>query len=173
MEEADMLSDRIAIMAGGSLSAVGTSLELKARYGAGYTLSVLTNEAASGAPDPNERSSSEEAGESTHLHQWLGPQPTFPPPFRPALPFKVTFFMSSSSSSSPSSPFVSLFFFLFSLFFLLPLLPFPLLPHPPLLVLMGIVHPSSWLSSPRVGSRYLSRSVTPPPLLQVTPWSAW
>lgn len=35
MEEADILADRIAIMAEGQLAAVGTSLELKAQYGVG------------------------------------------------------------------------------------------------------------------------------------------
>ena len=35
MEEADILADRIAIMAEGQLAAVGTSLQLKAQYGVG------------------------------------------------------------------------------------------------------------------------------------------
>jgi len=42
MEEADILSDRIAIMADGHLAALGSSLELKSAYGAGYTLVMLT-----------------------------------------------------------------------------------------------------------------------------------
>lgn len=42
MEEADILADRIAIMAEGQLAAVGTSLELKAQYGAGYA-SLVNN----------------------------------------------------------------------------------------------------------------------------------
>ncbi|GLC34108.1 hypothetical protein PLESTB_000838300 [Pleodorina starrii] len=40
MEEADILGDRIAIMARGKLRCVGTSLRLKQRFGSGYTLSV-------------------------------------------------------------------------------------------------------------------------------------
>jgi len=40
MDEADVLGDRIAIMANGKLCAEGTSLELKQEYGDGYTLVV-------------------------------------------------------------------------------------------------------------------------------------
>ena len=36
MEEADVLADRIAIMANGRLRCCGTPLFLKAKYGAGY-----------------------------------------------------------------------------------------------------------------------------------------
>ena len=36
MEEADILGDRIAIMARGRLRAIGSSIRLKARYGSGY-----------------------------------------------------------------------------------------------------------------------------------------
>lgn len=46
MEEADVLSDRIAIMASGQLAAVGSSMALKSEFGAGYTLSVLTRPSA-------------------------------------------------------------------------------------------------------------------------------
>lgn len=35
MEEADILGDRIAIMARGELKAIGTSLRLKQKFGAG------------------------------------------------------------------------------------------------------------------------------------------
>jgi hypothetical protein len=41
MEEADLIADRIAIMACGRLVAEGTPLDLKSRYGVGYTLTVL------------------------------------------------------------------------------------------------------------------------------------
>ena len=41
MEEADRLSDRIAIMASGRLQCCGSSLFLKRTYGAGYSLDVL------------------------------------------------------------------------------------------------------------------------------------
>ncbi|KAL4853959.1 ATP-binding cassette sub-family A member 3 [Chlorella vulgaris] len=40
MEEADLLADGIAIMSHGRLAALGTSLELKAQFGVGYTLTV-------------------------------------------------------------------------------------------------------------------------------------
>ncbi len=42
MEEADILGDKIAIMAGGRLQCVGSSLHLKQKYGAGYTVTVGT-----------------------------------------------------------------------------------------------------------------------------------
>ncbi|GBF94218.1 hypothetical protein Rsub_06488 [Raphidocelis subcapitata] len=41
MEEADALADRIAIVSGGRLAAEGSPLELKARHGVGYTLTVV------------------------------------------------------------------------------------------------------------------------------------
>jgi len=41
MEEADILGEKIGIMAGGSLKAVGDSLHLKNRFGSGYRLSVV------------------------------------------------------------------------------------------------------------------------------------
>lgn len=41
MEEADALGDRVAIMAGGQLQAVGDPLALKSRYGQGYRLSLV------------------------------------------------------------------------------------------------------------------------------------
>jgi len=50
MEEADILSDRIAIMAKGRLRCIGTSIRLKSRFGTGYiaTVSFLGN-----TPGPN------------------------------------------------------------------------------------------------------------------------
>ncbi|GAB4821282.1 hypothetical protein N2152v2_008328 [Parachlorella kessleri] len=44
MEEADLLADRIAIMAEGRLAAEGTSLDLKSRYGVGYTLTLARSQ---------------------------------------------------------------------------------------------------------------------------------
>ncbi len=43
MEEADYLSDRIAIMARGKLKCVGNSLHLKSKYGAGYSITLVAN----------------------------------------------------------------------------------------------------------------------------------
>lgn len=40
MEEADILSDRIAIMAKGRLRCIGTSIRLKSRFGTGYITNV-------------------------------------------------------------------------------------------------------------------------------------
>lgn len=40
MEEADILGDRIGIMARGRLRCIGTSLRLKARFGSGYRVSI-------------------------------------------------------------------------------------------------------------------------------------
>ena len=42
MEEADVLCDRLAIMAGGELQCIGRSWQLKRRFGKGYTLGVTT-----------------------------------------------------------------------------------------------------------------------------------
>ncbi|KAJ3401842.1 ATP-binding cassette sub- A member 1 [Chytriomyces hyalinus] len=46
MEEADVLGDRIAIMAHGQLSAIGNSISLKNKFGAGYRISVITSNPA-------------------------------------------------------------------------------------------------------------------------------
>jgi ABC-type multidrug transport system ATPase subunit len=43
MEEADVLGDRIAIMAHGQLCAIGTSMQLKTRFGNGYRVSIVTD----------------------------------------------------------------------------------------------------------------------------------
>ncbi|KIH60669.1 ABC transporter, ATP-binding protein [Ancylostoma duodenale] len=40
MDEADILSDRIAIMSEGTLKAVGTPMSLKSEYGDGYKLTM-------------------------------------------------------------------------------------------------------------------------------------
>ncbi|KAJ3054920.1 ATP-binding cassette sub- A member 1 [Rhizophlyctis rosea] len=45
MEEADVLGDRIAIMAHGRLRAIGNSITLKNKYGAGYRISIVTDPA--------------------------------------------------------------------------------------------------------------------------------
>ncbi|EGR29336.1 hypothetical protein IMG5_158040 [Ichthyophthirius multifiliis] len=44
MEEADVLSDRIIVMANGQLKALGTSLFLKNQFGDGYTIDIKFNE---------------------------------------------------------------------------------------------------------------------------------
>jgi ABC-type multidrug transport system ATPase subunit len=40
MEEADILGDRIAIMARGRIRCIGTPIRLKTRFGAGYVVNV-------------------------------------------------------------------------------------------------------------------------------------
>ncbi|KAJ3381664.1 ATP-binding cassette sub- A member 1 [Lobulomyces angularis] len=42
MEEADVLGDRIAIMAHGSVKAIGNSITLKEKFGAGYRMNLIT-----------------------------------------------------------------------------------------------------------------------------------
>jgi ABC-type multidrug transport system ATPase subunit len=41
MDEADILGDRIAIMASGKLTALGSSIFLKTKFGTGYTLTIV------------------------------------------------------------------------------------------------------------------------------------
>jgi ABC-type multidrug transport system ATPase subunit len=54
MDEAELLSDRIAVMKEGKLQCCGSALFLKARFGLGYNLTVVL--------EPSESSSDEEAG---------------------------------------------------------------------------------------------------------------
>ena len=51
MEEADLLADKIAIMAEGDLAAVGTSMDLKQRFGVGYRLTVVKQTEAESSSD--------------------------------------------------------------------------------------------------------------------------
>lgn len=41
LQQADVLCDRIAILADGRLAALGSSLDLKTQFGVGYTLTVV------------------------------------------------------------------------------------------------------------------------------------
>ncbi|KAJ0412877.1 hypothetical protein ATCC90586_002507 [Pythium insidiosum] len=50
MDEADILGDRIAILAEGRVRCCGSSLFLKNRFGAGYTLTIVHGDAAHAAP---------------------------------------------------------------------------------------------------------------------------
>jgi ATP-binding cassette subfamily A (ABC1) protein 3 len=43
MDEADYLGDRIAIMSGGRLVALGSNVYLKNKYGVGYNLTFVKN----------------------------------------------------------------------------------------------------------------------------------
>ena len=44
MEEADVLGDRIAIMAHGAVRAIGNSITLKEKFGAGYRINLIIEE---------------------------------------------------------------------------------------------------------------------------------
>lgn len=44
MEEAEMLGDRVAVMSGGKLSCIGSSLHLKNKFGGGFRLSVVVSD---------------------------------------------------------------------------------------------------------------------------------
>ena len=46
MEEADLLGDRVAVLASGKLRCVGNALALKRRYGQGYRLHLVASDAA-------------------------------------------------------------------------------------------------------------------------------
>ncbi|GMP33516.1 hypothetical protein CsSME_00006800 [Camellia sinensis var. sinensis] len=50
MEEADILSDRIGIMAKGRLRCIGTSIRLKSRFGTGFISNISFAGAANGTP---------------------------------------------------------------------------------------------------------------------------
>ena len=49
MDEADLLADRIAVMSQGQLRCNGSSLFLKARFGLGYTLTMVVTDGKSSA----------------------------------------------------------------------------------------------------------------------------
>lgn len=50
MEEADILSDRIGIMAKGRLRCIGTSIRLKSQFGTGFIANVSFSESNKGTP---------------------------------------------------------------------------------------------------------------------------
>ena len=54
MEEADILSDRIAIMAKGRLRCIGTSIRLKSRFGTGFIAHVSFTGSTNGNTHPND-----------------------------------------------------------------------------------------------------------------------
>ena len=58
MDEADVLADRIAVMAAGKLTCCGSTLFLKARFGLGYSLTMVRASS----------SSSEELAAAVHRH---------------------------------------------------------------------------------------------------------
>ena len=52
MDEADVVSDRIAVMSAGRLRCCGSSLFLKARFGLGYTLTMVVADGGASAAPP-------------------------------------------------------------------------------------------------------------------------
>ena len=50
MDEADILGDRIGIMTGGKMTALGSSMFLKSRFGMGYVMTIVKSN-----PAPNDR----------------------------------------------------------------------------------------------------------------------
>nr|XP_027125264.1 ABC transporter A family member 2-like [Coffea arabica] len=54
MEEADILSDRIGIMAKGRLRCIGTSIRLKSKFGTGFVASISFSGATYGTPNNRE-----------------------------------------------------------------------------------------------------------------------
>lgn len=69
MEEADILGDRIAIMARGSLRCIGSSLRLKNKFGAGYCISVniLPTRSSASALELSEKASKVKGFFKSHL----------------------------------------------------------------------------------------------------------
>ncbi|CAN0901620.1 ABC transporter A family member 2 [Linum grandiflorum] len=61
MEEADVLGDRISIMAKGRLRCIGTSIRLKSRFGTGFVTNVSFGEMAGGHNSPIDSSAKHEA----------------------------------------------------------------------------------------------------------------
>lgn len=57
MDEADLLGDRIAVVANGKLRCCGSSLFLKTRFGNGYYLTLVKSYAYSSLVSPEQRNS--------------------------------------------------------------------------------------------------------------------
>ncbi|XP_042947784.1 ABC transporter A family member 2-like isoform X1 [Carya illinoinensis] len=68
MEEADILSDRIGIMAKGRLRCIGTSIRLKSRFGTGFIANISFLGSKNGQTPPT-HSPSNEAADSTIHHE--------------------------------------------------------------------------------------------------------
>ncbi|XP_024541685.1 ABC transporter A family member 2 [Selaginella moellendorffii] len=76
MEEADVLADRIAIMAKGKLQCIGSSIHLKSKYGTGYKISVGVENGFSGsAAEVEEEERVKRAGIKAYFHEHLNLAP--------------------------------------------------------------------------------------------------
>ncbi|KAJ8624155.1 hypothetical protein MRB53_032685 [Persea americana] len=99
MDEADVLGDRIAIMANGSLRCCGSSLFLKHRYGVGYTLTLVkTSPTASVAADIVHR----HVPSATHLSD-VGTEVSFRLPLASSSTFESMFREIESCIRRPST----------------------------------------------------------------------
>lgn len=67
MDEADLLGDRIAIMAEGQLRCVGSSLFLKKTYGVGYQLTIIKNS----GDDSVTLGKADEVNETDDFEKWV------------------------------------------------------------------------------------------------------
>lgn len=74
MEEADILGDRIAIMARGQLRCLGTSLRLKQKFGSGYQIAVSVSP-GTGAPPSLEDLARRSAAVKKFFYEGLGLEP--------------------------------------------------------------------------------------------------
>lgn len=95
MEEADWLADDIVVMAAGRVAAQGSALDLKSRYGAGYSLTLVLQPSA--AAEIARQSNRDEA---TAAAAALGPAPPLPPPTTAQTPLAPGAQQSASSSST-------------------------------------------------------------------------
>ncbi|KAG2679192.1 hypothetical protein I3760_11G039700 [Carya illinoinensis] len=66
MEEADILSDRIGIMAKGRLRCIGTSIRLKSRFGTGFIANISFLGSKNGQTPPTHSPSNEAAASTIH-----------------------------------------------------------------------------------------------------------
>ena len=74
MDEADVLGDRVAVMSRGRLRAYGSPLWLKAKFGAGYRLTITTKHPIAEAAAP--KGSRKQAGSLSALVERFVPNAT-------------------------------------------------------------------------------------------------
>ena len=92
MDEADILADRIAIMNGGRLTCVGSSLFLKQQFGVGYTLTILLDNIGATESSAVRRLVAELAPSAEGMNS-VGAELTFRLPFAESSKFGVRDFM--------------------------------------------------------------------------------
>ncbi|PAV85033.1 hypothetical protein WR25_04476 isoform B [Diploscapter pachys] len=77
MEEADLLGDRIAIMAHGKLEACGSPMYLKSQYGDGYHLTVVYGNNGNHADTQGTLNLLQKHVQSAKMHSFVGQEGTF------------------------------------------------------------------------------------------------